>query len=340
MARRVVTIFGGSGFIGRNLVKRLAEQGDLIRIAVRDPERALFLKPAGDVGQIVTWATDITKPDQVATAVAGADLVINTVGILYESGRSTFQSIHVDGAKTIALAAKQAGARQLIHISALGADASSDSAYAKSKADGEQAVLAAFPEATIFRPSVIFGPDDGFLNKFASIARLVPILPVIGAPLIPKISLLQGDSLIDIDLFGEGGPKFQMVYVGDVVNAISAALKQRDSAGKTYQLGGPTVYSFKQIMELLREQTAIKCWLVPWSYGLASFQAWFLEKLPKPVITRDQIILMKTDNVVADKASGFADLGIQPRSAEAMLPTYIHRFRPPVRQRQLGLGNG
>ncbi len=329
--RRRVTVFGGSGFVGRHLVRRLARAGDEIRIAVRDPEAALFLKTAGDVGQIVPWQTDIRDPAQVANAVADADTVINLVGILYQSGARTFENIHIDGAATVAVAAKAAGAARMLHMSALGADADSPAEYGRSKAAGEAAVRAAFAEATVFRPSVIFGPEDGFFNKFAGLMRFLPVLPVIGAPLLPKFSF-GGDAFVEIDFYGDGGPKFQPVYVGDVAEAMMRALDAPDSAGQTYDLGGPTVYSFKQLMELLLAATERKRPLVPLPMVFAEMESWFLQLLPKPLITPDQVKLMERDNVVADDAAGLEALGVTATAAEAILPTYLRRFRAPRQQ--------
>ena len=329
--RRRVTVFGGSGFVGRHLVRRLARAGDEIRIAVRDAEAALFLKTAGDVGQIVPWQTDIGDPAQVATAVADADTVINLVGILYQRGARSFEKIHIDGAATVAAAAKAAGAQRLLHMSALGADADSPSEYGRSKAAGEAAVREAFPQATVFRPSVIFGPEDNFFNKFAGLMRFLPVLPVIGAPLAPKFRF-GGDRLVDIDFYGDGGPKFQPVYVGDVAEAMMRALETADSRGRTYELGGPTVYSFKQLMELLLAATERKRPLVPLPMVFAEMESWFLQLLPKPLITPDQVKLMGRDNVLSGEAPGLGDLGVAATAAEAILPIYLRRFRTPRRQ--------
>jgi uncharacterized protein YbjT (DUF2867 family) len=330
MDRQVVTIFGGSGFIGRHLVRRLARRGAEVRIAVRDIERAQFLKPLGDVGQIVPWQTDVNEPAQVATAVAGADVVINLVGILYERGRRTFQRLHVDAAGNIARAAAEAGVSRLLQMSALGADAASHSAYGRSKAAGEAAVTAAFPGATIFRPSVVFGPDDNFFNMFAGMMRFLPALPVIGAPLLPKVVL--GGAAKGIDFFGDGGCKFQPVYVGDVAEAMLHALDAPETAGKVYELGGPKTYSFKQIMELLLAVTERKRMLFPMPLGLAEFEALFLQMLPKPLLTPDQVRMMETDNVVSGKLPGLAELSVNASAAEAVLPTYLRRFRTPSHQ--------
>ena len=332
MARRVVTVFGGSGFLGRHLVQRLAASGAIVRVAVRDTEDALYLKPLGDVGQIVPVTASVANQASVEAAVDGADAVVNLVGILYEWSKNTFERIHAQGAGTVAAAAKAAGAGKLVHISAIGADPQSDSLYARSKAAGEQAVREAFPEASIFRPSVIFGPEDTFFNLFAGLSRITPFLPVFGCPLIPKITLFQDDNLIDIDFFADGGTKFQPVYVGDVADAIMAALEAPEAQGQTYELGGPQVYSYKQVMELLLENIGRKKILAPYPFGLAAFWAFFLEMWPKPLFTRDQIKLLRKDNVVGSSAKTFRDLGIEPTAAEAILPSYLRRYRPPARQ--------
>ncbi|MAN79583.1 MAG: complex I NDUFA9 subunit family protein, partial [Magnetovibrio sp.] len=253
---------------------------------------------------------DVTHADSVAAAVRGADVVINLVGILYESGRATFQKIHVDGAANVAQAAAAAGVQRLVHVSALGADASSPAKYARSKAAGEAAVTAAFPKATILRPSVVFGPEDDFFNRFASMARLSPVLPVIGAAS-PK----------------DGGPKFQPVYVADVADAIMAALTDAKAKGQLFELGGPTVYSFRELMQLVMAQTGRKRCLLPLPYWVADIQAAFLGLLPRPPLTLDQVQLLRRDNVVGDKAKTLKNLGITPTAAEAILPTYLMRFR-------------
>lgn len=333
MDQPVVTVFGGSGFLGRHLVKRLADAGRSVRVAVRDVEAANFLKIDGDVGQIVPWPADITNPTQVAAAVEGADQVVNLVGILYERGRRTFQRIHVDGAANVAAAATAAGARALVHVSALGADAESPALYGRTKAAGEAGVRQALPGAAIIRPSVVFGPEDNFFNLFAGLSRLTPVLPVFGCPLWPRITLFPEGGLVDIDLYGDGGTKFQPVYVGDVAEAIMRILaRPEECAGKTYELGGPVIYSFKEIMELLLREIGRKRFLAPVPFGLAKFEAWFLEFWPKPLLTRDQVSLLMRDNVVSPGADGFEDLGIDPVTAESILPTYLRRFRPPVRQ--------
>jgi uncharacterized protein YbjT (DUF2867 family) len=328
MSRHVVTVFGGSGFIGRHLVRKLAASGAEIRVAVRDAEAAMFLKPAGNVGQIVPWQTDVSDPAQVATAVAGADVVVNLVGVLYERGKRTFQRLHVDAAACIAQAARDAGAKCFLHMSALGADAESPAAYGRSKAAGEAAVKEAFPEAIIFRPSVIFGQEDNFFNLFAGLMRFTPVMPVIGAPALPSVS--WGDDGLSVDFFGEGGCKFQPVFVGDVADAMVRAIDKPSSRGETFELGGPRTYSFKEIMELLLEVTERKRLLVPMPLVLAEADALLLQLLPKPLLTTDQVKLLEVDNVVSGKAPGLDAFGIEAAAAESILPTYLHRFRTPA----------
>ncbi len=328
MSKHVVTVFGGSGFLGRHVVRRLASSGAIVRVAVRDPVAAEYLKPMGDVGQIVPIGIDIRHPHQVAAAVAGAETVINLVGILYQSGQATFDAIQRQGAHTIAAAAKASGVKQLVHISALGADAASQSDYARSKAAGEDLVRQEFPSAVIFRPSIVFGPEDNFFNRFAGIIRISPFLPVFGCPMPPKVSFLTGGALCQVDLFGDGGTRFQPVYVGDVADAIMAALQGSTAAGRTFDLGGPTVYSFKQLMELLLAVTRRRRSLLPVPFLAATIAGFFLEMLPNPLLTRDQVTLMAHDNIVAKDVPGLADLGISATPAEAILPTYLARYRP------------
>lgn len=331
MKPRVVTVFGGSGFLGRYVVRRLVADGDVVRVAVRDREAALFLKTMGEVGQVVPMACDVTDRGQCEAAVAGAERVVNLVGILWQWGRRSFQRFHVDGAANVAAAAKAAGASRLVHVSAIGAEAKSDSLYATTKAAGEEAVRAAFAEAAIVRPSVIFGPEDNFFNMFAGMARLTPALPVFGCPFPPKVSLMSGGSLLEVDLYGSGGTRFQPVYVDDVAAAIVKILDDRGCAGKTFELGGPRIYTFKELMELLLAEIGRRRLLMPIPFAVARFNAWFLEKLPNPLLTRDQVRLLERDNVVGANALTFDDLGMEPTAAEAILPTYLRRFRLPGR---------
>ncbi len=305
MRDRRVAVFGGTGFVGRHLVQRLAREGARLRVMTRDPIAGAFLKPMGDPGQVVLVAGDVRDPAAVRRAVEGADTVVNLVGILHQRGARTFGAIHVEGAKAIAEAARDVGARWLTHLSALGADARSDSDYARSKAAGEAAVSDAFPGATILRPSVIFGPEDDFFNRFARLARISPVLPLIGG----------------------GRTRFQPVYVGDVAEAIRRTVERPDARGRTYELGGPSVYTFRELMEIIMRETRRRRLLVPLPFALAEFQARFLEWLPKPPLTRDQVRLLARDNVVSGEAPGLADLGIQATALEAIVPRYLRIYR-------------
>lgn len=324
MAQRQVTVFGGSGFIGRHLVRRLAARGDLVRVAVRDPEAAAFLKPMGDVGQIVPVFADLARPETVAAAVAGADAVVNLVGILFERGRQRFQALHAEGAGRVAQAAKAAGARDLIHVSALGAAADSPSAYARTKAAGEAAVREAFSDATVLRPSVVFGPEDDFFNGLARMARLSPVLPVLGA----KPALDLSGPIPRLDLLGTGGPRFQPVYVGDVADAIVAALDDPADRGRVFTLAGPRVFTFADLMALVCRQTGRRRLLLPVPLWAARIKAAFLQFLPTPPLTPDQVRLLETDNIAAPGMPGLAELGVSATDVEAVLPTYLGRFRP------------
>lgn len=303
MNTNLVTVFGGSGFLGRHTVRALARAGWRIRVAVRHPNSAFFLRPLGSVGQIDLIKCDITDPEAVTRAVQGAQAVVNLCGILFQSGQ-TFEDVQADGAAHIAQAASAAGVEALVHVSALGADNQSDSEYAVTKAQGEDAVREAFPKAVILRPSIVFGPEDGFFNKFAALARFVPALPLIGG----------------------GHTRFQPVFVGDVAQAIVTGLGRQD--GRSYELGGPAVYSFKELLQLILRETGRRRLLVPLPFGLAMLKAAFLQILPKPLLTMDQVRLLKKDNVVSPTASGLKDLGITPTSVEAVVPAYLWRFHP------------
>jgi len=305
MIRRLITVFGGSGFLGRHLVRRLARAGDRVNVAVRDVEKAKFLKPMGDVGQITPVRVNIGDPASVAAVVSGADAVINLVGILFESGGQSFEAVHHGAAAHIAQAAKAAGAKRLVHVSAIGADIESPAAYLRSKGHGEAAVHAAFAEATILRPSIVFGPEDDFFNRFGAMAMFAPVLPLIGG----------------------GHTRFQPVYVGDVADAIVKAMSDPVAAGNIYELGGPRVYTFRDLMQLLLAEIGRNRLLVPVPFAAASFNAFFLELLPNPLLTRDQVTMLRRDNVVSPEALGLADLGLKPTALEAVLPTYLDRFR-------------
>lgn len=305
---RLVTVFGGSGFVGRHVVRALAKRGFRIRVAVRRPDLAGHLQPLGAVGQIHAVQANLRYPDSVRQAVAGAEIVINCVGILYETGRQKFDSVQARGAAAVARAASEAGAR-LIHISAIGADAESAALYARTKAAGEAAVREAAPDAVILRPSIVFGPEDDFFNRFAAMAQMSPVLPLVGG----------------------GETRFQPVFVGDLAEAVMAAVDGRANAGATYELGGPAVKSFRELLELVLKTTQRNRLLVPLPFGLARLQAKVLQLLPKPMLTEDQVELLKSDNVVSEaaKAEGrtLEGLGIHPQSVEAIVPSYLWRFR-------------
>ncbi|MEP4377751.1 MAG: complex I NDUFA9 subunit family protein [Alphaproteobacteria bacterium] len=305
MALRRVTVFGGSGFLGRYVVERLADRDLTVQVAVRDPEAAKHLRPLGQVGQVTPFACDVTDAAAVARAVNGADGVINLVGILAERGRQTFKSVHVDAPAAIGIAAAGANVESLVHVSALGAAANAPSEYSRSKAAGEDALRGSFPDAVIMRPSVIFGPEDGFFNLFAGMARMSPALP----------------------LFGGGRTKFQPVYVADVADAIVAGLTDPAARSRTYELGGPKVASFAELMALMLGEIRRNRLLVPIPFFVGDIQASLVGILPNPPVTRDQMKSLRADNVVSADAFTLADLGISPTAMESILPTYLHRYR-------------
>ncbi len=302
--RRIATVFGGSGFIGRYVVQRLAQQDYIVRVAVRDPVGARFLQTQGRVGQIVPLAAPVTDAAAVARALEGAEVAVNLVGILYERRPGDFERLQGQAPGLVAQAAKAAGVRSFVQLSAIGADPASPSLYATSKAAGEAAVLAAFPEATILRPSVVFGPEDGFFNRFAAMARL-PFMPVVA-----------------------GETKFQPVYVGDVAEAVTTALADPAARGKTYELGGPKVMTMREVLRFILETTRRRKPMVDMPMGLMRFQAGVLQRLPNPPVTLDQLLLLERDNVVAEGTPGLAELGIAPKAVEAIVPGYLKRFRP------------
>ncbi|MFZ8897485.1 MAG: complex I NDUFA9 subunit family protein [Alphaproteobacteria bacterium] len=305
MQGRLVTVFGGSGFIGRYVVKRLAAKGARVRVATRDPEGAKFLKPMGAVGQVAPFKVSIGNADSIRVAVEGSDAVVNLVGILSEGGRQSFRMAHVQGPENIANAASAAGIQNMVHVSAIGADGDSASAYARSKFLGEEAVRSAIPESVILRPSVVFGPEDDFFNRFAAMARMAPALPLVDG----------------------GRTKFQPVYVGDVADAVMAALENEGASGKTYELGGPEVLSFKALLEYILSETGRSRALVPVPAPFLKPLAAIMEFLPAPPLTRDQLILLRKHNVVNEGALTLADLGLDATAIAAEVPDYLVRFR-------------
>jgi len=304
---RTATVFGGSGFIGRYIVKRLANAGYTVRVAVRDPEAAHFLQPMGNVGQIVRLPVAVQDDEAVRWALDGADVAVNLVGIMHETGGAqTFEQVQAQAPARIARAAHDAGVKCFVQLSALGADADSPSIYARTKAQGERAVLEAFPDAAVLRPSIVVGPEDSFFNRFARMATLSPVIPLIGG----------------------GTTRFQPVYAGDVADAAMATLTRPNAKGRIHELGGPRIYTFKQLMELMLQQIRRKRLLLPIPFALAEIQARILELLPSPPLTRDQLRLLKVDNVVSGEQPTFADLDLSPQAIEAVLPRYMDVYRP------------
>ena len=302
--RSVATIFGGSGFIGRYVVKRLAALGHVVRVAGRDTERAKDLMVAGRVGQVVPLYVSIGDEAAVARAVEGADVVVNLVGILAEKRAGDFQRLQAEGAGRIARLAVAAGVQRLVQVSAIGADAGSPSLYAQTKAAGEAAVRAAMPGATVLRPSLVFGAEDGFFNRFGAMAMSLPVMPVI-----------------------HGNTRFQPVFVGDVADAVAAALVREDAPGETYELGGPRIYTFRELLQYILHETRRHrlLWEVP--DGLARIQARIGELVPGKPFTRDQLLLLARDNVAAAGMPGLVELGITPTPVELIVPTYLDRYR-------------
>ena len=304
----LVTVFGGSGFLGRHVVRALANRGYRIRVAVRRPELCGHLRPMGKVGQIHAVQANLRYPDSVAAAVRDADAVINLVGILFERGNQRFDAVMTAGAEAVARAAKDADA-PLVHVSAIGADPSASSHYARAKGEGEHRVLALQSEAIVMRPSIVFGPEDDFFNRFAALARLSPALP----------------------LPGDGAGRMQPVFAGDVGEAIARAVDGDMRPGTIYELGGPNVRTFKELMQFVLATTQRRRLLVPVPFALLKLQAMVLQFLPKPPITPDQVELLKADNVVSEAARHdgrtLEGLGIIPESIEAIVPTYLWRFR-------------
>lgn len=310
---QLAVVFGGSGFVGRHTVRALARAGWRIRAAERRPDLAGHLQPLGSVGQIMAVQSNLRFPASIARAVAGADVVINTVGVLANSGSQTFNALHIEGARAVAKAAREAGVKRLIHISAIGADLKSNASYARTKADGERAVLEEFPGAIILRPSIVFGPEDQFFNRFAALAKKSPMLPLIGG----------------------GKTKFQPVFVGDLAAAITAAAEGAGDPGQTYEIGGPAVLTFRELLDKTQVWTDHKrmyMWLPFWAAKLQALLTWPLPNALRP-ITVDQVRMLAVDNVVSEQAmaSGrtLAAFGItQATPIEAQVPAYLERFKP------------
>ncbi len=306
---KLVTLIGGSGFIGRHIVRALAREGYRVRVACRRPDLAGHLQPLGNLGQIQMIQANVRYPQSLEAACRDSFAVINLVGLLANSGRQTFDACHVFGAEACAKAAKAARAEVFIQMSAIGADPESQANYARTKAEGEARAMANFKGTTVLRPSIVFGPEDGFFNKFAAMARFSPALPLIGW----------------------GVTRFQPVFVGDVARAVTAILDGSGARGQVYELGGPQIYSFKQLLEYVLETTHRSRLLIPVPFALAKLKAMFLQLLPYAPLTVDQVRLLEQDSVVSDAASAegrtLEGLGIEAEGIEAMVPQYLARYR-------------
>ncbi len=306
MQGRLVTVFGGSGFIGRYVVERLAKRGDRVRVAVRRPNQALFLKPLGELGQVQPWAADIKDDASVTRAVAGADAVVNLVGILHGAGTQTFDAVQAEGAKRVAEAATAAGVKTLVQMSAIGADAASEIDYVRTKGEAEVAVKAAFKGATVLRPSLVAGFEDGVFNRFAAMAAMMPVLVMPGT-----------------------ATKFQPTCVHDVADAVLRALEGDTAvAGKTFELGGPEVMTLRELLALMMRYTGVHRPVIDPGFGLMKFVSYFTGLLPNPPLTPSQVEMLKSDNVVAKGAKGYKALGIAPEPVETVLAKYAVQYRP------------
>ena len=306
--QNLVTVFGGSGFIGTQAVRQLAKAGWRIRVAVRNPNLAYRMRLHGDVGQIDLVQANVRNRASVERALEGATAALNLVGVLYEAGRQGFQAVHAMGAQNVAEIARQQGVSRLVQMSALGADADSPAKYARTKAEGERAARAVYPDAVVIRPSIVFGPDDHFFNRFAAMATVAPALPLVGG----------------------GKTRFQPVFVGDVGKAIALAVTSAEAAGQTYELGGPAVFTFRELLEKMLAETERRRMLVPLPFaaaGLLGAAGDLVAGIVPPPLTADQAKLLKADNVVSGAYPGLPELGITPTTLEAILPTYLYRYR-------------
>jgi uncharacterized protein YbjT (DUF2867 family) len=308
--RTLVTIYGGSGFIGRNVVRAIAKTGARMRVAVRRPELAGHLQPLGGVGQINPVQANVRYPESLLAAADGADAIVNLVGILFSTGKQTFKAVQDEGARNVAEAARKAEVRALVHVSAIGASPESPSVYARTKALGEKAIQEVLPGAVILRPSIVFGPEDDFFNRFAALARIAPALPLIGG----------------------GKTQLEPVFAGDVAKAVIAGLTGKASAGAAYELGGPEILTLKEVMQRVLTYTMRKRLLVPEPFWLAKLQGAFLQLLPKPPLTLDQVRLLEIDNVVSETARDtgrtLQGLGIKPVAVASVVPEYLEQYRP------------
>lgn len=306
----LVTVFGGSGFVGRYVVQALAKTGCRVRVAVRRPDLANFLQPLGGVGQIHAVQANLRDETSVRRAVENVDAAVNLVGILQPSGKQTFRDVQGAGAGLVARMAREAGARAFVHVSAIGADSKSRSAYARTKAEGEDLVRRSFPAAVILRPSIVFGPEDDFFNRFGAMGRIAPLMPLVGS----------------------GRTKFQPVYVGDVAQAVRAGLDGRAHTDTVYELGGPRVYSFRELLDLVAAYTEHRRPYFPIPFWLAKIQGSVLQILPNAPLTLDQVRLLQRDNIVSPDAvregRTLQALGVEPQAVETIVPGYLARFRP------------
>lgn len=313
----LVTIIGGSGFVGRHIAQAMARRGWRVRVACRRPNDAMTVKTYGTVGQVEPVQCNIRDEASTRAVIRGADAVVNCVGLLFDSGRNTFDACQAEGAGRVARLAAAEGVGRLVHISAIGADAESASAYARTKAAGEAAVLEGFPQAVILRPSVVFGQDDGFFNRFAAMARLMPlVLPIVG-----------------------GGTKFQPVWVEDVAEAAARGAEGKAASG-VYELGGPSVMTLREAVDLMLKITRRRRLVIDIPFFFARIQAWFLQLLPNPLLTVDQVRLLERDNVVSEGAKTMADLGISAAAPEGLIESYLYAYRPQGQYTQLTENGG